>query len=58
MLSPNCPNIMIVEDQADLAFTYNSILSEEGWKVKFFTDSEEALKHYAEIYPTYHAVTI
>jgi CheY-like chemotaxis protein len=58
MLSPNCPNIMIVEDQADLAFTYNSILSEEGWKVKFFTDSEEALKHYAEIYPCHYDLVI
>jgi len=58
MLSPNCPNIMIVEDQADLAFTYNSILSEEGWKVKFFTDSEEALKHYAEIYPCSYDLVI
>ena len=58
MLSPNCPNIMIVEDQADLAFTYNSILSEEGWKVKFFTDSEEALKHYAEIYPCRYDLVI
>ncbi|MDQ5869021.1 MAG: response regulator [Thermoproteota archaeon] len=50
MLSANCPNIMIVEDQPDLAFTYNSILTEEGWNVKIFTDSEDALKHYAEIH--------
>ena len=58
MLSPNCPNIMIVEDQADLAFTYNAILTEEGWKVKFFTDSQDALKHYAEMYPCLYDLVI
>ena len=58
MLSPNCPNIMIVEDQPDLAFTYNSILSEEGWNVKIFTDSEEALRHYAELYPPLYDLVI
>jgi two-component system response regulator ChvI len=57
-LSPNCPNIMIVEDQADLAFTYNTILSEEGWKVDFFTDPEDALRHYAEIYPTFYDLVV
>ena len=57
-LSTTCPNIMMVEDQADLAFTYNTILSEEGWNVKFFTDSEDALKHYAEIYPCLYDLVI
>jgi two-component system, OmpR family, response regulator ChvI len=58
MVSSNCPSILIVEDQADLAFTYNAILTEEGWKVKFFTDSEDALKHYAEIYPCLYDLVI
>jgi len=49
---------MIVEDQADLAFTYNTILSEEGWKVDFFTDPEDALRHYAEIYPTFYDLVV
>ena len=49
--SSRTPNILIVEDQADLAFTYKTLLSEEGWRINFFTDSEEALKHFAEIYP-------
>ena len=49
--SSRCPNILIVEDQADLAFTYKTLLSEEGWEVNYFTDSEEALKHFAEVYP-------
>ena len=50
-LSFTCPNIMVVEDEADLVFTYKTMLSEAGWNLKFFTDSEEALKHYREVYP-------
>jgi two-component system, OmpR family, response regulator ChvI len=50
-LSSTCPNIMIVEDEADLIFTYKTMLSGEGWNIKCFTDSEEALEHYGEIYP-------
>jgi two-component system, OmpR family, response regulator ChvI len=57
-LSSTCPNIMIVEDEKDLAFTYKSILSEEGWNVRCFTDSEDALKHYAEIYPCLYDLVI
>jgi two-component system, OmpR family, response regulator ChvI len=57
-LSSTCPNIMIVEDEEDLAFTYKSILSEEGWNVRCFTDSEDALKHYAEIYPCLYDLVI
>lgn len=51
-------SIMIVEDQSDLAFTYNTVLTEEGWNVKFFTDSEEALRHYEEIYPPLYDLAI
>lgn len=57
-LSSTCPNIMIVEDEADLAFTYKTILSKEGWNVKFFTDSEDALRHYADIYPCLYDLVI
>jgi CheY-like chemotaxis protein len=51
-------SIMIVEDQPDLAFTYNTILTEEGWNVKFFTNSEDALRHYEEIYPPLYDLVI
>jgi CheY-like chemotaxis protein len=50
-LSSTCPNIMIVEDETDLVFTYKTMLSKEGWNIKFFTDSEKALEHCSEIYP-------
>ena len=51
-------SIMIVEDQPDLAFTYNTVLTQEGWNVKFFTNSEDALRHYEEIYPPLYDLVI
>ena len=45
-------SIMIVEDQPDLAFTYNTLLIQEGWNVKSFTNSEDALRHYEEHIPS------
>ena len=51
-------SIMIVEDQPDLALTYNTVLTEEGRNVKIFTDSEEALRYYEELYPPLYDLVI
>jgi CheY-like chemotaxis protein len=51
-------NIILVEDQADLAFTYNAMLSEEGWNIKVFIDAEEALNHFAEVHPWHYNIAI
>ena len=42
-------NIMLVEDETDLAYTYEKMLKEEGWNVNVFTDSEKALSHFAAL---------
>jgi two-component system, OmpR family, response regulator ChvI len=42
-------NIMVVDDEPDTLFTYESFLSEEGYNVKSFTDSLEALKHFVQL---------
>jgi CheY-like chemotaxis protein/class 3 adenylate cyclase len=42
-------NIMIVDDEPDALFTYESFLSDEGYNVKSFTDSLEALKHFVQL---------
>ncbi len=42
-------NILVVDDEPDTLFTYESFLSDEGYNVKTFTDSREALKHLAQI---------
>ncbi len=40
---------MVVDDEPDTLFTYESFLSDEGYNVKCFTDSREALKHFVQL---------
>jgi len=42
-------NILLVDDEPDTLFTYESILSDEGYNVKSFTDPQEALKHFVQL---------
>ncbi|MBD0359364.1 MAG: response regulator [Nitrososphaeraceae archaeon] len=42
-------NIMVVDDEEDTLFTYESFLSDEGYNVKSFTDSLEALKDFVQL---------
>src|SRR5918992_947302 len=42
-------NIMLVDDEEDTLFTYESFLSDEGYNVQSFTDSLEALKHFVQL---------
>jgi two-component system, OmpR family, response regulator ChvI len=42
-------NIMIVDDESDTLFTYNRLLSAEGYKVESFTDPQEALRHFVQL---------
>jgi DNA-binding response OmpR family regulator len=40
-------NIMLVDDQADMLFTYRSFLEGQGFKVHSFTDPTVALRQFA-----------
>jgi two-component system, OmpR family, response regulator ChvI len=42
-------NIMIVDDEPDILFTYEWFLSDEGYNVEAFTDPQEALKHFVKL---------
>jgi two-component system, OmpR family, response regulator ChvI len=42
-------NIMVVDDEPDTLFTYESFLSDEGHNVESFTDPVEALKHFVHL---------
>jgi CheY-like chemotaxis protein len=42
-------NILVVDDEPDALFTYESFLSDEGYNVNAFTDSLEALKHFVQL---------
>jgi two-component system response regulator ChvI len=51
-------NILVVEDEPDLVHTYKLILQEEGYKVDAFTDPHAALRHFAEIDPSYYGLIL
>jgi two-component system response regulator ChvI len=42
-------NIMLVDDEPDILFTYESFLSSEGYNVQAFSDPREALKHFIQL---------
>ena len=47
--------ILVVDDEPDTLFTYESFLSDEGYNVKTFSDPQEALKHFFQLHdPSSH----
>src|ERR687895_1706279 len=42
-------NIMVVDDELDILYTYKHILSAEGYNVEAFTDPQEALMHFVQL---------
>jgi CheY-like chemotaxis protein len=42
-------NILLIDDEPDTLFTYESCLSDEGYNVKTFSDPQEALKHFVQL---------
>ena len=43
------PNILLVDDEPDILFTYKYLLSAEGYNVDAFRDPQEALKHLVQL---------
>jgi CheY-like chemotaxis protein len=43
------PNIILVDDEPDILYIFKTILSDEGYNVKSFNESKEALKHILEL---------
>src|SRR5215203_566783 len=48
------PNIMLIDDDADILLTYKSILIEENCNIETFTDAQEALNHFAKANHSYY----
>jgi CheY-like chemotaxis protein len=42
-------NILVIDDETDTLFTYESFLSDEGYSVKTFSDPQEALEHFFQL---------
>jgi CheY-like chemotaxis protein len=51
-------NIMLIDDEPDMIVTYKSFLHAEGYKVDAFSNSHEALRHFAQVSPSYYDLVI
>jgi two-component system, OmpR family, response regulator ChvI len=51
-------NILLIDDEPDIAFTYKSILNEEGYNVDAFTDPRQALGHFSQLDPLYYKLIL
>ena len=51
-------NIMLVDDEPDLLLTYKTFLSSENYNIHAFTDSQEALYHFAQVDLSYYGLVI
>jgi len=51
-------NILIVEDEPDLIYTYKIMLQDEGYNVDTYTDPYAALKRFAEIDSSYYRLVL
>jgi CheY-like chemotaxis protein/class 3 adenylate cyclase len=51
-------NILIVEDEPDLIYTYKIMLLDEGYNVDTFTDPYAALRRFAEIDSSYYSLVL
>jgi CheY-like chemotaxis protein len=51
-------NIMLIDDEPDMIITYKSFLHPEGYKVDAFSNSQEALRHFAQVSPSYYDLVI
>jgi CheY-like chemotaxis protein len=47
--SKKIPNMILVDDEDDILYSFKTILSDHGYNVKSFSQSKEALKHIIEL---------
>ncbi len=51
-------NIMIIDDDEDILYTYQTLLKREGYNTKVFSNPIESLKYFAEINPYFYNLVI
>jgi two-component system, OmpR family, response regulator ChvI len=51
-------NVMLIDDEPDMIITYKSFLHSEGYNVDAFSNSQEALRHFAQVSPSYYNLVI
>jgi two-component system, OmpR family, response regulator ChvI len=50
--------VMLVDDEPDMIITYKSFLHSEGYSVDAFSNSQEALRHFAQVDPSHYDLVI
>jgi two-component system, OmpR family, response regulator ChvI len=50
--------VMLIDDEPDMIITYKSFLHSEGYSVDAFSNSQEALRHFTEVNPSYYDLII
>ena len=51
-------NVLLVDNDQDILFTFRSILEAEGYHVESFTDPSEALRHFEQMDPSYYNLVL
>jgi CheY-like chemotaxis protein len=51
-------NIMLIDDDEDILYTFNVLLNRENYKVKIFSDSINAFKHFTTESPYFYDLII
>ncbi|MGA9166377.1 MAG: response regulator [Nitrososphaeraceae archaeon] len=51
-------NVMLIDDEPDMIITYKSFLHSEGYNVDAFSNSQEALRHFAQVNQSYYNLVI
>ena len=56
--APKIPNILLIDDERDDLFVLEKFLTREGYEVKSFSNSREALEHFSRTNPSFYDLII
>ena len=51
-------NILLIDDDADILFTFSAVIEGEGYHLKSFNNPHEALSHFSQVDPYYYDLVI
>ncbi len=51
-------NILLIDDDEDVLFTFESIIRNEGYNVTSYSDSNKALAHLSSLDPYYYDLIV
>ncbi len=55
---PSTTNILLVDDEKDILYTFKEGLASEGYNVEAFVDPTEAFTHFANVNPSHYSLAI